>query len=79
MFTVIPASDKRDCIEIGVVLEELKMPNKTYYVASTAISIGKGDSDLLITHNPVVEPSLEKVSGALTYQLTMLSLQSLVK
>ena len=79
MFTVIPVSDKRDCVEIGVVLEKLKTPNKTYYVASTAVSVGKGDSDLLISHNPVVEPSLEKVSKALTLQLSVLALQSLVR
>ena len=75
-FTIIPESDKRDCIELGLVLERLHAGGGSYYVGSSVISVGKGENDLLVTHNPVVEPTLDKVSAAIVFQLSMMQLQA---
>jgi len=75
-FTIIPETDKRDCIEVGLLLERLHAGAGNYYIGSSAIAVGKGESDLLVTHNPIVEPTLEKVAVAIVLQLSMMQLQS---
>ena len=76
IFTVAPESDKRDCIELGVSIEKLSLARQTVYVASRAVAVGKGDTDLFLTHDAVVQPSLERVQGALVYQMSSMVLQS---
>ncbi len=76
LFTIVRITDKRDCIEVGVVLEKMVTRSGTFYVASSAIAVGKGEDDLLVTHNPIVEPTLDKVSAALTFQLSIMQLQA---
>ncbi len=78
IFEIIPEADKRDCFELSVVLEKLKVGNAFFYVGSSAIALGKGDNDLLYTHNPVIEPTLKKVTAALGFQLSMIQLQAFV-
>jgi hypothetical protein len=76
VFTVIPESDGRDCIELGISIEKVSTASQTLYVASSVIAVGKGKSDLLLTHNALVQPSLEKVEAAVNYQLSSMVLQS---
>jgi hypothetical protein len=76
VFTIIPESDKRDCIELGISVEKLATPRQVLYVASSAIAVGKGESDLLLTHNVVAQPSLAKITATLQYQLSSMVLQS---
>jgi hypothetical protein len=75
-FEIIPESDKRDCIELSVVLEKLKTDGGFLYIGSSAIAVGKGESDLLYTHNPIVQPTIKRISSALTFQLSMIQIQA---
>ena len=75
-FTIIPESDKRDCIEVALVLERLHTTTGSYYIGSSVIAVGKGESDLLVTHNPIVEATLKKVSAAIVFQLSVMQLQA---
>jgi hypothetical protein len=76
MFEIVSAADKRDCFELGVVIEKLSTFRGTYYIGSTAITLARGDKDLLYTHNPVAEPSLVKFESAITFQLSSMVLQA---
>jgi hypothetical protein len=76
VFTIIPESDERDCIELGVSIEKVTTPHGLLYLASSAIAVGKGKNDLLLTHNVVAQPSLQKVTAALNYQLSVMVLQA---
>ena len=76
IFTVVPESDKRDCIELGLTVEKLTTRSQVLYLASSAVMVGKGESDLLVTHNVHVQPSLKKIASAIEYQLSMSVLQS---
>jgi hypothetical protein len=76
VFTIIPETDKRDCIELSVSIEKLTMAHQMLFVASSAVAVGKGDSDLFLTHDAIVQPSLSKVAAALTFQMSMMSLQA---
>lgn len=76
VFTIIPESDKRDCIELGVSIEKMESSHGVLYLASSAIAVGKGEDDLLLTHNVVIQPSLAKTSAALTFQLSTMALQA---
>jgi len=76
IFEIIPETDKRDCIELSVVIEKLRSGAGFVYVGSSAIAVGKGDSDLLYTHNPIVQPTLKRISSALTFQLSTMQLQA---
>ena len=76
IFTIVPESDKRDCIELGVVLEKMVTHSGNFYIGSSAIAVGRGKDDLLVTHNPIAEPTIDKVSAALTFQLSTMQLQA---
>ena len=76
MFEIIQPTDKRDCVELGVVIEKLSTSRGTFYVGSTVIAMGRGENDLLVTHNPVVEPTLVKFESAITFQLSSMVIQA---
>jgi hypothetical protein len=78
LFEVIPESDKRDCIELSVVIEKLRAGRSYLFVGSSAIAVGKGESDLMVTHNPIVQHTIEKISSAITFQLSMMQLQAML-
>ena len=77
-FTLIPESDKRDCIELGIVIEKLRTAKGVLYLGSSAILVGKGDSDLLVTHNTIAQPTLEKVSASLIFQLDTMQVKAML-
>ena len=79
VYEIIPESDKRDCIELGVTAEKLPSARGIYYIASSAIAVGKGDADLLLSHNVVVQPTIEKVGDAINYQLLLITVQSQIR
>jgi len=76
IFEIIPESDKRDCLELSVVIEKLKTADGYLFIGSSAISVGKGESDLLITHNPIAQPTIKRISSALTFQLSTMYIQA---
>jgi len=77
-FTLIPESDKRDCIELGIVIEKMRTAQGVLYLGSSAIAVGKGTSDLLVTHNTIAQPTLEKVSASLILQLDMMQVKAML-
>jgi len=78
IFEIIPETDKRDCLELSVVLEKVKTNGVILYVGSSAIAVGKGENDLLYTHNPFVQPTIKKVSSALVFQLSTMQIQAIL-
>ena len=77
-FTLIPESDKRDCIELGIVIEKLRTAQGVVYVGSSSIAVGKGESDLLVTHNTIAQPTLDKVAASLVLQLDMMQIKAML-
>lgn len=77
-FTLIQESDKRDCIELGIVIEKMRTAQGVLYLGSSAIAVGKGDSDLLVTHNTIAQPTLEKVSASLIVQLDLMQVKAML-
>jgi hypothetical protein len=70
----------QDHLFLSVVAEKLKMPDgKFYYVVSSELGVGKKSQWIgTLTHDVIVEPTIELTSRAIVYYLSSAELQGML-
>jgi hypothetical protein len=69
-YVLISDQDKRDALELSVTVAKIHTPSGTLYIASSSIGYAKNKDDLFITHNLMVQTSIEKLADNISFQLS---------
>jgi hypothetical protein len=74
---LVPEDYSGSHLFLSIVAEKLQTPDgKTYYLVSSALSIGKKSASIgSITHDVIVEPTIDMTARAVTYYLSAVELQ----